>query len=197
MTIPVTHEIKTTLTKTLYLFFYPESLIALFCIVKDRISFCRYSPDGKLVLSCSWDKTTKIWDASTGRLLHTLHTDFVSRCDFSVDGQSLVVAACGAVLRVFGEECHETLAVWDVGTGKVRHALEGHLDRVSACCYSPDGLTILSCSWDRTLKLWDANTGRHKCTLHGHQDRVTTCTWSPDGRSFVSGSDDKTLKIWG
>ena len=34
-----------------------------------EVTSCSFSPDGASVLSGSWDKTLKIWDAATGACL--------------------------------------------------------------------------------------------------------------------------------
>ena len=38
----------------------------------DRVTTCRFSPDGRQVLSTSWDKTARISDVSTGKAIATL-----------------------------------------------------------------------------------------------------------------------------
>ena len=53
-----------------------------------------WSPDGALIATASWDGTTKVWVASTGRELCTLqrHTDWVCSVSWSPDGKLLATA---------------------------------------------------------------------------------------------------------
>ena len=47
------------------------------------------SPDGKLVVTGSWDHSAKIWDAATGQAIRKLeggHTGYVNTAEFSPDG---------------------------------------------------------------------------------------------------------------
>jgi WD40 repeat protein len=43
---------------------------------------CSWSPDGTKVVSCSLDKTVRVWDVSRGECIATLtgHNDAVSIC---------------------------------------------------------------------------------------------------------------------
>jgi WD40 repeat protein len=76
------------------------------------------------------------------------------------------------------------------------HTLEGHGDRVSSVCMSPDGSQIISGSYDKTVKVWDASTGSCLHTLEGHGSDVTSVCMSPNGSQIISGSADETVKVW-
>ena len=49
--------------------------------------------------------------------------------------------------------------------GVEKRTLSGHSYYVNACCFSPDGGSVLSGSIDETLKIWDADTGARLYTL--------------------------------
>ena len=42
---------------------------------QTTITFAAYSRDGKYIVSTSWDKTVKIWDAGDGKLLREIRLD--------------------------------------------------------------------------------------------------------------------------
>ncbi|HEX2687179.1 MAG TPA: CHAT domain-containing protein [Kofleriaceae bacterium] len=149
------------------------------------VTACVVAPDGKRVVSTSLDRTVKVWDLDTGRVLITLegHTALVNSCAVTPDGR-----------RVISASLDRTVKVWDLDTGRVL-TLEGHTDGVSSCAVTPDGRRVVSASYDRTVKVWDIDTGRLLTTLDGHTYPVMSCVVTLDGRRVISASDN-TLKVW-
>ena len=49
------------------------------------VGSARFSPDGKKIVTASYDETAKVWDAATGKELVTLkgHTHWVRSASFS------------------------------------------------------------------------------------------------------------------
>jgi WD40 repeat protein/uncharacterized caspase-like protein len=152
----------------------------------DPINSVAFSPDGKVIASCSYH-AIKLWDAATGTQLRSLegHAGEVWSVAFSPDGK--VIAS--------GSDDH-TIKLWDASNGAQLRSLEGHADTARSVAFSPDGKVIASGSYDHTIKLWDAARGTQLRTLEGHADRVNAVAFSPDGKLIASGSYDNTVKLW-
>jgi len=160
-----------------------------------KVSSVDMTPDGRLAISGSWDKTVKVWDVASGRCLRTLtgHDDWVKTVCLTPDGR----------LAISGGLDH-TLRVWDVEDGRCLHTLTGHESSVNCVALSADGRIAVSGSgpvnppWEResTLKLWDFNSGTCFQTLTGFSSGVVSVALSLDGKRIVAGAKDGTVVVW-
>jgi WD40 repeat protein len=145
-----------------------------------------FSPDGKLLASGSRDRTARIWNARTGRLLHVLqHQGYVLDEQFSRDGRSLVTASQDGAAYV-----------WDVATGQRELLLVGATGAINAAVFSPDGNRIATASDDLLARIYYGADGRLLAPLAGHGKAVTSVEFDPSGRTVVTGSSDGTARLW-
>ena len=105
-----------------------------------------FSPDGTRVVTVSDDKTARVWDAATGKLLTSPleHQDWVRSAAFSPDGTRVVTASDDGTARV-----------WDAATGKPLTGPLEHQDRVKSAAFSPDGTRVVTASEELTARVWD------------------------------------------
>src|SRR5215831_5706164 len=96
-----------------------------------------FSPDGKRVVTASFDKTTWLWDAETGKQIGEPlagHAELVLSAAFSPDGKRIVTAS---------ED--KTARLWEAETGKqIGEPLKGHEDAVTSAAFSSDGKRIVT-----------------------------------------------------
>jgi WD40 repeat protein len=112
-----------------------------------------FSPNGRTVLSGSSNRTLKLWDAATGKLLRTLQGH---ESGLTSGGTSVAFSSDG---RLAISESDDRLKLWDVRTGRLLRTFGKPAGGVNSVVFSPDGHTVLSGGVDRTLKLWDTATG--------------------------------------
>jgi ribosome assembly protein 4 len=143
----------------------PERLVSgsddhtlfLWCPSKDKKPICRmtghqqlindvkFSPDGRWLLSASFDKSVKLWDGLNGKFLATMrgHVGPVYQLAWASDSRMFVSASKDS-----------TIKVWELRTRKMKQELPGHSDEVFAVDWSPDGSTVASGGKDKVVKLW-------------------------------------------
>ena len=156
----------------------------------DSVNSVAFSPDGRHIVSGSYDSTLQVWDAQTGEQVGNPfqgHTSSVWSVAFSPDGRHIISGSDDRTIRI-----------WDAKTGdQVGNPLQGHTDSVNTVAFSQDGRYIVSGSDDTTIQVWDAHTGDQVGNpLQGHTDLVICVAFSPDGRYIASGSADCTIQVW-
>ena len=149
-----------------------------------------YSPDGRHIVSGSFDHTIRIWDTEIGAAIGEPlegHASWVASVAYSPDGRHIVSGSQDKTIRI-----------WDAKAGAaVGGPLKGHTSGVRSVAYSPDGRHIISGSWDYTIRIWGSETGASVGQpLEGHTSDVMYVAYSPDGQHIISGSYGHTSRVW-
>lgn len=87
-----------------------------------------------------------------------------------------------------------TVRVWDLVTGRCRHVLKGHTDRIYLIILDVPRNRCISGLMDLTSRIWDLDTGECLYTLKGHELLVGLLQLLD--RHLVLAAADSTLRVW-
>ncbi|XP_076967689.1 POC1 centriolar protein homolog B isoform X6 [Tamandua tetradactyla] len=147
----------------------------------------KFSPDGRLIVSCSEDKTIKIWDTSNKQCINNF-SDFVGFANFvDFNPNGTCIASAGS---------DHTVKIWDIRVNKLLQHYQVHSGGVNCVSFHPSGNYLITASSDGTLKILDLLEGRLIYTLQGHTGPVFAVSFSKGGELFTSGGADAQVLLW-
>ena len=162
-----------------------------------------FSPDGASLASVGDDGHARLWNVSSGALIHSFvinesgcESESVGRQDAAECPEMRGVAFSPDGTRLATANADSTATVWEIASGKLIQTLVGHNDVVWKVAFSPDGRYIATASHDGTAILWSAATGKEISVLSGHGGKLWGVAFSSDSKLIATASSDKTARIW-
>lgn len=168
----------------------PKEVLVTYQGHQETVYGVAISPDGKQLLTASFDKTVKLWDLASGKEIRTFggdkgHQNLVLGVTFAPDGNTFATASSD-----------NTAKIWDVPQLKpVREIALS--ESATTAAVSPDGKTAAAGAKDGSIKVWNLADGKDLYTLKGHVGPVSGLTYHPsNGQTLVSVGVDGTLRFW-
>jgi WD40 repeat protein/tRNA A-37 threonylcarbamoyl transferase component Bud32 len=177
-----------------------------------------FHPNGRQMLSASWDATTKRWDVATGKLLTEIggggrEYDSIAISPggnrfaignrlfdaataqlvsiLPVSNDMIITAAFGPdEFRLAGGGKDGGLVVWNTQQQSVIWAAQNPGGKIRSIAFSRDGKWIATAG--NPVSLWDAATGEQRFTLPAQANCVR---FTPDSRRLVAGGGS-TITFW-
>ena len=146
-----------------------------------------FSPDNRYLLSCSEDRSARLWSLDTYSCL----------VPYKGHNQSVWDVAFGPFGHYFATASHDTTArLWSCDHIYPLRIFAGHLSDVNSVAFHPNSSYLVTGSSDKTCRLWDVQRGAAVRVFAGHTAPVYCVKIAPDGRHMASASDDSTIIIW-
>jgi len=173
-------EIVTQIERRLY------GEIAVLVGHTDGLWAAVFSPDGKRAATCSDDKSLRIWQVESGRLLASFDLPSAINCArFFRDGNRLLVGLANG-----------HLAVYDVRDGKRLVEVGKHEDEVVGVEILPGETDVISVSRDRSLRRWNLATTSTVRTCANHSEMIRNVALAPSGTVAATASFDGSVRVW-
>lgn len=170
-----------------------------------EVTSVAFNRTGDRIASGSSDGTIKIWDVSSGALLHVLKGDGIVRSvEFSSDGKQIVSAVGNWANKDKGDGTPAVVTysncearIWGIEKGEIVHRI-GHAGVVTSAKFNHDKTTpvVISGSTDGIIKISSVETGKVLQTLDHEESSVTSIAYSPKNKRIFAGLGDGSIHIW-
>jgi WD40 repeat protein len=157
------------------------------CLHQGPVRYAEFSPDGRLLVTTSTEKTARVWDLAAGEPAcpPLEHDGPVLHASFSPDGRLVVTASEDGTARC-----------WDLSAGRQIAVLAEHQGPVRWACFNSDGKYVLTASDDGSACVWDSATGKRVAAPMRHKGRVCMAAFSGDSQKVVTASADHSARVW-
>jgi WD40 repeat protein len=160
---------------------------------EKEVGCASFTKDGRILVTCSWDRKLCRWDVATGTLqkTETLPLRLWRALSLSPDARLLAVVPYR----------REAVQLWDTETGMKRCTLQGEPACARGLAFAPNGQTLATYwveedpSENGIISLWDTATGRLLRRFPAPNSAMHSLQFAPDGRTLLS-SDNLFVFLW-
>jgi WD40 repeat protein len=143
-----------------------------------------WTPDGKRLVSGSWEPIVRVWDTGSGAELAKFEQE-AGTYDLATSPDGKSAATCAG----------KSVVVWSLESFEKRLEFKGHASTVLAVNYSPDAARCVSSARDGKAIVWDATSGSVVFEVPCDNADVAEALFTPDGRQLAVAGRDGALTL--
>jgi WD40 repeat protein len=180
------------------------------------ISCVKFSRIGNIVISGGHDGTVRLWDYKHQKSIARLVLDAQGRLEaqmpfphpkdslaleYELTINSIVDLDCSSDGKLIASAAGGVVTIWDIQTRAHIAVLQGHKQKISSVCFSPDAKWVTTSSLDGTLRIWSPVTGKQQSQYGIERGQIiidepypSRALYSKDGKlvavAFACGSNE-------
>jgi WD40 repeat protein len=154
----------------------------------DVVFAVAFSPDSKKVATAGADRTIRVFEVETGKLLAQIedHADWILGIAFSPDGKRLASASRDKTAKVFDLEKKESLVTFPA-----------HVQPVYTVSFVPDGKGVATGGEDNRVRIWSPDAeGKPIREIGGFGGAVFKLRYTPSGQNLLVAGADKAVAVF-
>jgi len=156
-------------------------------IHSDTVLGVRFSPDGQILATSAADRTVKLLDVATGKLIRTLegHTNYVLALAWQDDGIGLATAGAD-----------QSVKVWDSSNGTQRRTIVGFPKEVTSITYAGTTSQLITACADGQVRIYKADDGALVRAMNSNDSCLHPISTTLDPKTILSGGQNGQLQVW-
>lgn len=165
---------------------------------KDDIMDFAFSPNSQLLASVSIDKTIKIWDLKTGKLIYKLTGNSARNSKLAISPDSRILASAGTD---DGNLEKNQMKLWDLKTGKLVRTIPVS-GLVSSIRFTSDGKKIINIAnspfTSTQVQVRDTNTGKliyPSLDMGDPKNSTFSIAISPDEKTYAIAGQERSFHV--
>jgi len=155
---------------------------------------------GRYAVTASDDKTARVWDLTSGRLIQTLRPPIGAGNDGKLFASS--ITPDGAVVAVGGWSADNDVYLFDRASGVMIQRITGLPNTITQLAFAPDGQSLVIGLWGKhgIKQFGTTSQWRSASTETGHDAQydgeVYRARFSPNGKQLATASVDGLVRLY-